>query len=312
MAADPIRIALIGYGKIAVDQHIPAIAADRDFTLAAVVSARGEGPAGVPVFRTIADLPIAELGISAATHCNTPRARLASALATIGWPLHTMLEKPPTATLSEWELLAAATLPFPTTTMTAWHSRANAAVDAAVSWLADKAIRAVRITWHEDVRRWHPGQDWIWEAGGFGVFDPGINALSIATAILPFAPYVTASRLMIPAGRAMPIAAKVDFAALGWSGTMRASFDWRPDGADIWQIAVDTDGGALLLDGGGRRLLIDGVEVLAHGDDEYPALYREFARLIRSGGAKLLDAAPLRLVADAFLLGERVAVAPFD
>jgi hypothetical protein len=43
----------------------------------------------------------------------------------------------------------------------------------------------VEIVWHEDVRKWHPGQQWIWEPGGFGVFDPGINALSIATRIFP-------------------------------------------------------------------------------------------------------------------------------
>jgi predicted dehydrogenase len=251
-------------------------------------------------------------GITAATHCNTPRARLATAMATVRWPLHTMLEKPPTATLTEWEMLADAARYQPTTTMTAWHSRANAAVAEARAWLADKSISRVHIDWHEDVRTWHPGQDWIWDAGGFGVFDPGINALSIATEILPFAPYVTAARLLTPANRPMPIAAEVAFAALDWHGTMTASFDWRAEGGERWQITVTTDGGTLLLDGGGRRLVIDGGEVLVHGDDEYPTLYRDFAQLIRGGGGKQLDAAPLRLVADAFLLGERVGVAAFD
>ena len=42
-----------------------------------------------------------------------------------------------------------------------------------------------RIIWKEDVHHWHPGQRWIWEPGGFGVFDPGINALSVLTEILP-------------------------------------------------------------------------------------------------------------------------------
>ena len=36
----PIRIALVGLGKISVDQHIPSIAADRDFDLVAGVSPR--------------------------------------------------------------------------------------------------------------------------------------------------------------------------------------------------------------------------------------------------------------------------------
>ena len=48
--------------------------------------------------------------------------------------------------------------------------------------LAGKTVRAMAVNWKEDVRRWHPGQKWIWTSGGFGVFDPGINALSIVTA----------------------------------------------------------------------------------------------------------------------------------
>ena len=46
-------------------------------------------------------------------------------------------------------------------------------------------MKRLLVTWKEDVRHWHPGQQWIWEAGGFGVFDPGINALSIVTKIMP-------------------------------------------------------------------------------------------------------------------------------
>ena len=61
------------------------------------------------------------------------------------------------------------------------------------------------------MRRWHPGQAWIWEPGGFGVFDPGINALSIATSI--FAPFfLTAARLDFPENRDAPIAAALDSA----------------------------------------------------------------------------------------------------
>ncbi len=52
-------------------------------------------------------------------------------------------------------------------------------------WCAARALTRVGYYLEkEDVRRWHPGQDWIWEAGGFGVFDPGINALSILTEVL--------------------------------------------------------------------------------------------------------------------------------
>jgi hypothetical protein len=66
-----------------------------------------------------------------------------------------------------------------------WHSRFAPAVEPARQWLTPRRIRSVHINWKEDVRVWHPGQGWIFEPGGLGVFDPGINALSILTRILP-------------------------------------------------------------------------------------------------------------------------------
>ena len=44
----PIRIAILGFGKIAEDQHVPSIAANPRFELAAVSSRSGQGPE--PVF----------------------------------------------------------------------------------------------------------------------------------------------------------------------------------------------------------------------------------------------------------------------
>ena len=71
----------------------------------------------------------------------------------------------------------------------------------------------MEILWHEDVRKWHPGQQWIWEAGGFGVFDPGINAFSIATKIFPGTLLVSAAELSFPDGAETPIAAEIEFAS---------------------------------------------------------------------------------------------------
>ncbi len=96
------------------------------------------------------------------------------------------------------------------------------------------------IAWLEDVRHWHPGQDWIWDAGGMGVFDPGINALSIATHILP--PFfLTGATLSVPENRQAPIAADLHFADA--AGTpIHAVFDWRQTGPQTWDIRVETDG----------------------------------------------------------------------
>src|SRR3546814_4182786 len=88
-----------------------------------------------------------------------------------------MLEKPPGATLSEVHALEALARKQGRTLFATWHSREAAAVEPARALLATRKIRSVRVEWKEDVRHWHPGQAWIWEPGGLGVFDPGINAL---------------------------------------------------------------------------------------------------------------------------------------
>jgi hypothetical protein len=59
----------------------------------------------------------------------------------------------------------------------------------------------------EDVRVWHPGQRWIWQPGGLGVFDPGINALSILTHIIPGIYRLSSADLSYPANCDTPIAA---------------------------------------------------------------------------------------------------------
>jgi predicted dehydrogenase len=177
----PIGIAIIGFGKIAADQHVPAIRGNDRFKLLATSSRSGAGIE--PCFTDWRALLRETEGLEAVaiTTPPGPRMEIATECATAG--LHVLLEKPPTATLSEAEALAATAKDA--TLFATWHARHNPAVTAAADLLAGKRIGAMHITWHEDVHKWHPGQDWIWEPGGFGVFDPGINGLSIATAIFP-------------------------------------------------------------------------------------------------------------------------------
>ena len=135
-------------------------------------------------------------------------------------------------------------------------------------------------------------------AGGLGVFDPGINALSIATRILPEAMHLTAADLYYPANRAAPIAATLTLRTTG-GAPVSAAFDWRQTGPQTWDIAVETDAGALLLSDGGSRLTIDGVERLAEPDREYQRLYQRFVALV-SAGRSDVDISPLVLVAAPF------------
>ncbi|RYY45683.1 MAG: hypothetical protein EOP59_04060 [Sphingomonadales bacterium] len=61
---------------------------------------------------------------------------------------------------------------------------------------------------------------------------------------------------------------------------------------------------------GGARLWIDGVEQTVERDAEYPLIYDLFAQLVAERRS-LVDREPLRIVADAFLVGRREPVEPF-
>lgn len=305
-----LRIGIVGYGKIAEDQHLPSIAADPAFELAATVSRSGKGPESVPGFTSHRDM-LEGAPLDAVAIATPPGARYDIARDCIEAGLHVLLEKPPGITLSEVEELARLARAHGVTLFTTWHSQANAAVAAAAERLERARIAGMRIVWREDVRKWHPGQQWIWEPGGFGVFDPGINALSIATRIVPGALFVRAAELFYPAGRQTPIAARLDLAGPAADGPVTAEFDWRAESEESWTIEVETQTSRLRLTEGGKRLWVDDEEVCVEGQGEYPRLYGMFAQLIDEGRSHV-DLAPLRLTADAFLLGRRIEVEPFE
>ena len=300
----PMKIALVGIGKIAVDQHVPALAASPDWDLAATVSRSGKVD-GIPAFTDLDTMLAERPDIPVISLCLPPVPRFAYAEQALNAGRHVMLEKPPGATLAEIHALQAMAETRGLSLYATWHSRMAHGVAPARNWLKHKTIRRAHITWHEDVRKWHPGQDWVFEPGGMGVFDPGINALSILTAILPAPVHLTAATLTFPENRQTPIAARLTF-----SGNVTADFDWRQEGPQTWDIEVETDAGTLTLQSGGARLLIDGKSVSEGPDREYPALYARMANLSRTRTSEV-DLAPMVHVADAMTLGRREATAAF-
>lgn len=305
-----IRIGIVGYGKIARDQHMPSIRGDSRFELAAVVSPRAPADAGVPLFRSH-EAMFAQMadGLDAVALCTPPGARLDIARAALDSGLHVLLEKPPAATLGVIEEIERLARRAGRTLFTAWHSQHSAAVEPARRALAGKRVAALEINWHEDVRKWHPGQEWIWAPGGFGVFDPGINALSIATRILGEPLLVREARLLFPENKQTPIAARIGFG--DGSRDFSADFDWRYGEGERWTIRVATeDGTGIELLDGGARLAIDGQVQALEERGEYPELYARFGDLIEAGESDV-DREPLRIVADAFLIGSREQVEPF-
>jgi D-galactose 1-dehydrogenase len=303
-----IRVAIVGLGKIARDQHIQAIAGTPGIELVAIAS-RNASIGGVAHFSTLDELLDAASGIDAVALCTPPQVRRAQAAAALKAGKHVLLEKPPGATVGELMPLIATARETGRTLFATWHSRFAPAVEPAKNVLADRQIQSVAIEWKEDVKVWHPGQAWIWEPGGLGVFDSGINALSILTRIMPRPIFLTEAELSFPENRAAPIAASLAFSdATGLP--IRAEFDWRQTGPQTWDIRVETDAGPLVLSSGGSRLVHDGRTLVDEKQAEYRGIYRRFVELIGNGVSDA-DLSPLVHVADAFMLGRRRTVEPF-
>jgi L-arabinose 1- dehydrogenase len=304
----PYKLGIVGVGKIARDQHLPAVADYRGFELVACAS-RNAQVEGVRNYADIETLLAAETELDAVSLCAPPQVRYEQARAALEAGKHVMLEKPPGAGVSEVEALRELARQSGRTLFATWHSRCAPAVEPSRAWLAGRTIREVRVRWKEDVRRWHPDQQWIWEPGGLGVFDPGINALSIVTRILPREVLLRGAALYMPADCATPIAAELDCIDTG-SVPVRAEFDWRHGPVEQWEIDVETAEGPLSITQGGKSLAIAGEPVELGAEREYPALYERFHWLIEHGAVDV-DVRPLRLVADAFLLGSHIEVEAF-
>ena len=302
----PIRIAIIGYGKIAEDQHVPAIEKNPRFELVATSSRSGQGVG--QKFTDWLELIRTVEGLEAVAITTPPEPRYAIARECIEAGLHCLLEKPPTTGLAEIADLDCLADAKGVTLFTTWHAQHHSTVDAAARALAGKRIESMQIHWHEDVRKWHPGQAWIWQPGGFGVFDPGINAFSIATKIFPGSLFVKSAELSFPENAQTPIAVDVDFYSPEADGELNASLDWRRSEGEEWTITIETkDGTKVRLEDGGARLILDGQTSADTGIGEYPDIYRTFVKLIDERRS-LIDIAPLRLVADCLLVGGRKSV----
>lgn len=303
-----VTIGLVGVGKIARDQHLPAMAATPTCQLVATADPFASLQ-DVPAFESLESMLDNQPDIEAVAICTPTHLRYSQARLAIARGKHVLLEKPPGATLSEVEELISLATEQGVTLFAAWHSRFAPGVAPAKQWLAHRTVRRVEIEWKEDVRVWHPGQAWIWQPGGMGVFDPGINALSIVTQVLPQPFFLRGATLQVPSNCQTPIAAELSFTD-AQEAAIEAQFDFRQTGPQTWDIHVETSEGRLSLSQGGCCLMINGEVVVDAEEREYAELYDHFAGLVASQASDV-DISPLRQVADAFLYGHRETVDAF-
>ena len=305
-----IRVGIVGVGKIAKEQHIPALRANVSFELVACVSShtKVDGVANYPNLESMLD---GHLDLDAIAICTPPQVHYEAAQLALQRGKHVFLEKPPCSTLTQLDALALQARQSNCTLFQTWHAQCAAAVDMAQLWLKPCIVRNGRVVWKENVRQSHPSQDWIWQAGGFGVFDAGINAVSILTKIVAEPIFVRAADLFFPANCDSPVAANVTFAT-GMGAEINAAFDFRHTGTSTWDIDIATDRGELCLSAYGSMLAIDGKQITAGtAETEYQSLYRRFADLVQRHESDV-DKRPFQLVADIFLVGKRLKVNPFE
>ena len=102
----PIKLGIVGVGKIVRDQHLPALAKDGSYRLAAAASRHGKVD-GIPNYPTIEAMLKADPGLDAVSLCMPPQFRYDAARAALEAGKHVFMEKPPGATVSEVEDLKA-------------------------------------------------------------------------------------------------------------------------------------------------------------------------------------------------------------
>jgi D-galactose 1-dehydrogenase len=296
-----LKIGLVGFGSVA-RRHVDVIAKSQQFALCAVASTPPvvDGP-NCPIFAHHREMLANTSTLDAVAICTPPSVRYAIARDALLAGKHVLLEKPPAVTLGEIVALEQVARTMQRSVFAAWHSRFNGAVDFAQELLSRRRVRNIRIKWLEDVERWHPNQDWIWEPKGLGVFDAGINAISILTQILPSPVIITDSVMWTLPGRHTPMAARIDGHLTDGSAQLRIDLDWRAS-EECRELHVEcTDGTVLRLSQSGRSLEVDGVPQIAEGNQEYERLYAYFSSLIEQRRSDV-DIEPLRWVADAFMI----------
>ena len=115
-----LSLGLVGLGKIARDQHLPAIAATEGLVLSAVASRNASEP-GVTHYTDLDAMLAGEPALDAIILCQPPQARFDAARTAILAGKHVFLEKPPGATLSEVEALSTLAAEKGVTLFASWQ-----------------------------------------------------------------------------------------------------------------------------------------------------------------------------------------------
>jgi len=184
----------------------------------------------------------------------------------------------------------------------------RASVDAAREWVHARTLTGGRIVWKEDVHHCTQGAVDL-GGGGFGVFDPGINALSVLTEVL-----ATSSASRSPCWRSenQQAAYRRDGRMRTEGGvTVEAEFDLakRASRAGISNCSHHRPLRNCRKEARRLRSTARSSRPIEAWRGSTHAFTHALRRCARRPGPKWTGG-PFQLVADAFLIGERRIVAP--
>ena len=294
-----INIALYGLGKIAFDQHIPTINSSKDFKLIAAIS-KTESISGISVFSSISKLYDSNIKVDAISLCVPPSTRFKIALEAISRGYNLFLEKPPCKSLEECKILIDLAGSKGITIFAGWHSKYALMISRAKEWINSYGYDHFEINWKENVNKWHPNQNWITRKNGFGVFDSGINALSILYELTSDDFFAEKIEFYRPRNWESPIAASFN---LGKRNKLCGSvnFDFRACEKESWEIKFTSGKNELFLSNGGQCMQIDKthIELKDKKNSEYEDMYLHFRDVILQKQINF-DTRPLNLVEKLF------------
>ncbi len=196
---------------------------------------------GTPSFHDIEQLLASDVMFDAVPLCTPPQGRFNQAHAALKAGKHVMLEKPPGATISEVHALERLAERQGVSLYATWHSR-EARGSGASARTSERRAHPFGFGCVEGrCAPLAPRPAMDMGAGRAGVFDPGINALSIVTHILPEAfPHP-----IRPLFSGKPGCTYCRSAAHTGKESRSFELDWRQTGPQTWDICVETDKGTL-------------------------------------------------------------------
>jgi predicted dehydrogenase len=98
--SQPVRMGIVGVGKIARDQHIPCIGAHPGFKLLAVAS-RNNAVEGIASYPSLEGMLAGSAELDAVAICTPPQAHYEAAKTILASGRHVLMEKPPCASLGQ-------------------------------------------------------------------------------------------------------------------------------------------------------------------------------------------------------------------